>query len=659
MNKMPRGSELRARAGAGTDAAPVAATDLKHGANLFAQATPDFKSGVGSLVPTTHHHGHVRTIGAGTRRRTVALVNLVYVMERLDEALVPTLARPLGCAWRAGPAQLGLITFARAVVQAVVCPLGGLMGHYLDRAAVLCAGCVLWGMCTSAFAFARNVNQGIAAWAFNGVGLSLIIPNSQSLVADYYSATQRGEAFGTLMLTGALGGMLGGIYATNLGGLPAGSSNSSSSSRSSNGSSSSWAGLAGWQLVFLSVGAASVAVGVLVMLLGVDPRSRSPHSPLQQQQPLPRRAAAGVADGGGGGGGSSGGGAGGCNSWQGDQTTKAEQAEEAAGGGKALLGCVHEDGAVGVCDSETGGLASGAVAITSGGGGGGGAPPLTWWRLRRMLTTPTFLIIILQGIVGSTPWNALVFLTLYFQLLGFSDAAASGLVALFGAGAAAGSLLGGWLGDRAAERFPQHGRIALVQFSVAVGIPLTALLLRGLPVDVAAATAAGGGGGGVAAYGAVLVTMGLLITWASPACNQPIFAEIVPPDMRNLVYAFDRAFEGAISALGAPLVGMAAERWFGFTGVAADEDSCEGLGLGLGRASGVAAANGTATAGAAMAGAPGPASPSADSDSLSKARSLGDAMLLFMVVPWTLCALFYTGLHWTYPRDRARALRPQ
>ena len=42
----------------------------------------------------------------------------------------------------------------------------------------------------------------MAAWAFNGVGLSLIIPNSQSLVADYYSATQRGEAFGTLMLTG-------------------------------------------------------------------------------------------------------------------------------------------------------------------------------------------------------------------------------------------------------------------------------------------------------------------------------------------------------------------------------------------------------------------------------------------------------------------------
>ena len=44
--------------------------------------------------------------------------------------------------------------------------------------------------------------------------------------------------------------------------------------------------------------------------------------------------------------------------------------------------------------------------------------------------------------------------------------------------------------------------------------------------------------------------------------------------MRNLIYAFDRSFEGAIGALGAPLVGMAAERWFGFTGVAGGDEAC-------------------------------------------------------------------------------------
>ena len=137
-------------------------------------------------------------------------------------------------------------------------------------------------------------------------------------------------------------------------------------------------------------------------------------------------------------------------------------------------------------------------------------------------------------------------------------------------------------------------------------------------------------------YGIILATMGLTISWAAPACNNPVFAEvrspiwpqatclllisqahqrvpsppqhspceagcqtcspaafavclggpsclltlvncapgccsrslshaqIVPPDLRNLVYAFDRSFEMAIAALAAPLVGILAEHVFGF-----------------------------------------------------------------------------------------------
>ena len=71
--------------------------------------------------------------------------------------------------------------------------------------------------------------------------------------------------------------------------------------------------------------------------------------------------------------------------------------------------------------------------------------------------------------------------------------------------------------------------------------------------------------GTVALYGWVLVTMGILKTWAAPACNNPVFAEIVPPHLRNMIYAFDRCFEGAIAACAAPLVGILAERMFGFT----------------------------------------------------------------------------------------------
>ena len=41
--------------------------------------------------------------------------------------------------------------------------------------------------------------------AFNGVGLALVIPCVQSLIADYTQAETRGNAFGVMYFTAALG----------------------------------------------------------------------------------------------------------------------------------------------------------------------------------------------------------------------------------------------------------------------------------------------------------------------------------------------------------------------------------------------------------------------------------------------------------------------
>lgn len=46
---------------------------------------------------------------------------------------------------------------------------------------------------------------------------SLVFFSYQSLIADYYDELDRGKAFGALYLTGAIGAMLGTLYATNLG----------------------------------------------------------------------------------------------------------------------------------------------------------------------------------------------------------------------------------------------------------------------------------------------------------------------------------------------------------------------------------------------------------------------------------------------------------
>ena len=90
-------------------------------------------------------------------------------------------------------------------------------GHHYNRVGVTAAGCCIWGICTLSFSFCSSLNQGYVFWAANGLGLSLVIPAGQSLIADYHCASSRGTAFGAYYLTAAFGSMFGSLYATNVG----------------------------------------------------------------------------------------------------------------------------------------------------------------------------------------------------------------------------------------------------------------------------------------------------------------------------------------------------------------------------------------------------------------------------------------------------------
>jgi MFS family permease len=445
------------------------------------------------------------------RARTTFCVNASAIIERVDEQLLPALYRFVGSSFHARPSQLGNLTLARALAQAIASPLAGILGQHFNRITVLCTGAAIWGSMALCFSQATSVTGGLFFWAINGIGLSFLIPSAQSLTADYNQEAHRGRAFGLLHMVGALGALVGALFATNIGHVNV------------------FGKIEGWRFAFFTVAIASWCIGLVTWFLAVDPR------------------------------------------YSADPRYRVQQANEAE-------------------------------------------PEAASWRasLRDMgniITVPTFGIIVLQGIVGTTPWSALVFLTLYFQLLGMSDLMSSILMAIFLAANAVGGLLGGYVGDFAAKRFPNHGRIACCQFSVGIGVPLSIILFKALPLNSSP--------GAVVGYAFVLSITGLLITWAATACNNPIFSEIVPPHMRNLIYAFDRSFEGAIAAAGAPLVGILAEKGFGFHGdatISADPVENE-----------------------------------------KKARSLGNALLIFTTIPWLLCAVFFTGLHWTYPKDRDKA----
>ncbi|KAI8107478.1 hypothetical protein M9435_002507 [Picochlorum sp. BPE23] len=226
--------------------------------------------------------------------------------------------------------------------------------------------------------------------------------------------------------------------------------------------------------------------------------------------------------------------------------------------------------------------------------------------LQVLLRIPSFRLIVLQGIVGSMPWVSMSLFTLWLQNIGFSGRISAHLVAIFSVCCALGGVLGGILGDYAASNISQrHGRIAVGQTSIALGIPLSILLCRrGIYNPPLLAD-------GVEVYypfAVLLALLGLVSSWCG-SNNSAIFAEIVPPTMITRVFAFDRTFEGAVGALGAPLVGVIASRVYGFS---FDDDS----------------------------------------QGYENGRALSQSLMWCLCVPWAICFIFYSLLHRTFPSDR-------
>lgn len=87
----------------------------------------------------------------------------------------------------------------------------------------------------------------------NGIGLAIVGPAIQSLVADSTDESNRGIAFGWLQLTGNFGSILGGLISVLL-------------------AETSFMGIAGWRISFHLVGFISIVVGILVRLFAKDPR---------------------------------------------------------------------------------------------------------------------------------------------------------------------------------------------------------------------------------------------------------------------------------------------------------------------------------------------------------------------------------------------------
>lgn len=230
-------------------------------------------------------------------------------------------------------------------------------------------------------------------------------------------------------------------------------------------------------------------------------------------------------------------------------------------------------------------------------------------KIWEFLKVRSFLVIVIQGMFGMIPWAGLSFATMYFQYLGLSDTAASTVYGMSIIGTALGGILGGVAGDKLAAWSPNHGRIFTAQITAALGIPFVLALFLADPHKTAPV-----------AYAMLCFGLGLFSSWASSGCNRPIFTEIVTPGSRASAMAWEVTLESTCGfLLGPAAVGMLAERAFGYKMSRMQVSEM---------------------------------SPVAR---MANAKALGQGLVIMCVVPWILCLLSYTFLHFTLAADVAGA----
>uniref|UniRef100_M1BZ25 Carbohydrate transporter n=2 Tax=Solanum tuberosum TaxID=4113 RepID=M1BZ25_SOLTU len=199
---------------------------------------------------------------------TLVLVNIAGIMEKADETLLPGVYKEVGEDLHTDPTGLGSLTLFRSLVQCLCYPLAAYLSARHNRAHVIALGAFLWSAATFLVALSANFTEIAISRGLNGIGLAIVTPAIQSLVADSTNDSNRGTAFGWLQLTTNFGSTLGGLISVLL-------------------AETSFMGIPGWRISFHLVGMISVAVGILVRFLANDPRFVDSDGNAKDQPPPP------------------------------------------------------------------------------------------------------------------------------------------------------------------------------------------------------------------------------------------------------------------------------------------------------------------------------------------------------------------------------------
>ncbi|MEA2070973.1 MAG: MFS transporter [Asgard group archaeon] len=217
---------------------------------------------MGKKTPEASNEENINAEFKKDRIKTQVLTNAANIIDNADGQMLSALYTPIQSTLGFSLTKLGAITTARALLQSVSTPVWGWFSDKFSRKFILSLGCFIWGIFTVTLGFLSNFWGLLFIRALTGLGLAVIVPTAQSLIADYFHESKRGKAFGMLGLTGVLGAVFGTLYATIIGEY-------------------SLFGFEGWRIAFISVGGLSILLGVFVVLFGKDPIRGSSESEIK------------------------------------------------------------------------------------------------------------------------------------------------------------------------------------------------------------------------------------------------------------------------------------------------------------------------------------------------------------------------------------------
>jgi MFS-type transporter involved in bile tolerance (Atg22 family) len=168
-----------------------------------------------------------------------------------------------------------------------------------------------------------------------------------------------------------------------------------------------------------------------------------------------------------------------------------------------------------------------------------------------VLAVPTFSLLMVSRLMSGHLLISVFGIQFLVVEHGFTNAAAALVLLPYGAGYCLGALGGGWFVTALDRRWPDHGRVALLQ---AAQLAFAVAAWFGTQVDHRA----------LAVYGVWIALMGLTQA-LNPAVNRPLVMSVVPPELRALAFTI---FLSVVDTLA----------WVGFTALAgqlADTDSLQ------------------------------------------------------------------------------------